>query len=335
MKHNKLLNVLILIVFITGCSAQADTDEKKEKDKQAIEDFPNKTIEVVVPFGEGSASDTFVRQYSKILTEHSNANFQPVNKDGSGGLLGMLYSHQQKNDGYNMLEVTPSQVISDTLDKSKDIKLLEDFEPLAQIQNDIYVISVAQDSPIKSYEDLVEKSKKGKVTVGGVSSTGLDDFATSQFSNESKINTEFIPYTSGSEVKAAVLGGEVDVYLDKVVNVVDYAKSKKVRPIIVFNDKRIDKIEAFKHVPSTKEKGLDVDIGSWRGFVVKKGTPEAVKDKLSQQLKAAYDTDEYKKYEEMTLVDTESSYLDADEFDKKMKSEYKKFNEIAKELDIK
>ncbi|WP_323703711.1 tripartite tricarboxylate transporter substrate binding protein [Mammaliicoccus sp. Dog046] len=335
MKKNKLLSVLLLAILITGCSAQADTDEDKAKEKQAIKNFPNKTIEVVIPFGEGSASDTFVRQYSKILSEHSNANFQPVNKDGSGGLLGMLYSYQQNNDGYNILEVTPSQVISDTLDKSEDIKLLDEFEPLAQIQNDIYVISVAQDSPIKSYEDLVEKSKKGKVTVGGVSSTGLDDFATSQFSNEAKINTEFIPYSSGSEVKAAALGGEVDVYLDKVVNVVDYAQSKKVRPIIVFNDKRIDKIKAFENVPSTKEKGLDVDIGSWRGFVVKKGTPKAVKDKLAKQLKDAYETDEYKKYEAMNLVDSESSYLDADEFDKKMKSEYKKFNQIAKELEIK
>ncbi|WP_265093206.1 tripartite tricarboxylate transporter substrate-binding protein, partial [Staphylococcus aureus] len=66
---------------------------------------------------------------------------------------------------------------------------------------------------------------------------------TSKFKSEANINSEFIPYKSGSEVKAAALGGEVDVYLDKVVNVVDYVKSNKVRPLVIFNDDRINKIE--------------------------------------------------------------------------------------------
>ena len=72
----------------------------------------------------------------------------------------MLYSYQQKNDGYTILEVTPSQIISDTLDKSKDVKLLDDFEPLAQIQSDIYVLSVAENSSIKDYDDLIAKENQ-------------------------------------------------------------------------------------------------------------------------------------------------------------------------------
>ncbi|RIN49886.1 hypothetical protein BU052_13875, partial [Staphylococcus simulans] len=147
-------------------------------DKEAIKAYPNQTINMIIPFGEGSASDAFVRQYSQILSERSDVNFQPVNKDGSSGLLGMLYTYQQKNDGYNVLEITPSQVIADNLDKSEKVKLLDDFEPLVQIQSDIYVLSVAEDSPIKNYDELIEKGKKDKLTIGGTSSTGLDDFAT-------------------------------------------------------------------------------------------------------------------------------------------------------------
>ncbi len=52
----------------------------------------------------------------------------------------------------------------------------------------------------------------------------------------------------------------------------------KVRPLVIFNGNRINKIEEFKSVPTTKEKGLDVDIGSWRGLLSKKGTPETVKN---------------------------------------------------------
>lgn len=331
MIKKKSILVILVSVLLVSCSAKGDS----KNNNNSVENFPNKTVNVIIPFGEGSASDAFVRQYSQILSEHSNVNFQPINKDGSSGLLGMLHTYQQKNDGYNILEITPSQVIADNLDKSKDIKLLDDFEPLAQIQSDIYVLSVSKDSPIKGYDDLIEKGKKDEITVGGASSTGLDDFATSKFEKEANIDTNFIPYSSGSEVKAAALGGEVDVYLDKVVNVVDYVKSKKVRPLIIFNDERINKIDEFKNTPTTKEKNLNVDIGSWRGFVIKKGAPKEVKEQLSKQLKNAYETEEYKKYSEDNLVDIGEGYLGPDKFEKKLDKEYKKFDEIKKDLDIK
>ncbi|MEB6171233.1 tripartite tricarboxylate transporter substrate binding protein [Staphylococcus pseudoxylosus] len=332
MSKKKGLLIITLSILLASCSAKGSTSN--HIDKEAIKAYPNQTINMIIPFGEGSASDAFVRQYSQILSERSDVNFQPINKDGSSGLLGMLYTYQQNNDGYNVLEITPSQVIADNLDKSNKVKLLDDFEPLVQIQSDIYVLSVAEDSPIKNYDELIEKGKKDKLTIGGTSSTGLDDFATSKFKSEANINSEFIPYKSGSEVKAAALGGEVDVYLDKVVNVVDYVKSNKVRPLVIFNDDRINKIEEFKSVPTTKEKGLDVDIGSWRGFVIKKGTPEAVKKQLTKQLKEAYETEEYKTYAKNNLVDIGEGYLGPDEFEKKLEEEYEKFDEISDDLGI-
>lgn len=332
MSKKKGLLIITLSMLLASCSAQGKTE--KQTDKEVMKSYPNKTVNMIIPFGEGSASDAFVRQYSKILSEHSNANYQPINKDGSSGLLGMLYTYQQNSDGYNVLEITPSQVIADNLDKSDKVKLQDDFEPLAQIQSDIYVLSVAKDSPIKDYDELIKKGKQDEITIGGTSSTGLDDFATSKFKSEAGINAEFIPYKSGSEVKAAALGGEVDLYLDKVVNVVDYVKSNKVRPLVIFNNNRINKIKEFKTVPTTKEKGLDVDIGSWRGFVIKKGTPEPVKRQLANQIKAAYETKEYKTYAKDNLVDIGEGYLGPNEFKKKLKNEYDKFDEISDDLGI-
>ena len=118
------------------------------------------------------------------------------------------------------------------------------------------------------------------------------------------------------------------------MNVIDYVKSNKVRPLVIFNDDRINKIEEFKSVPTTKEKGLDVDIGSWRGFVIKKGTPEAVKKQLTKQLKEAYETKEYKEYAKNNLVDIGEGYLGPDEFEKKLEKEYEKFDEISDDLGI-
>ena len=87
-------------------------------------------------------------------------------------------------------------------------------------------------------------------------------------------------------------------------------------------------------MPSTKEKGLDVNIGSWRGFVIKKGAPDEVKQKLSKQLKDAYETDDYKTYAKNNLVDIGEGYLGPDEFGKKLETEYDKFETISKDLNI-
>lgn len=130
------------------------------------------------------------------------------------------------------------------------------------------------------------------------------------------------------------MGGEVDVYVDKVVNVVDYIKSKRVRPLVVFGDERISQLDELKDTPSTKEKGIKSTIGSWRGFVVKKGTPKEVKQKLAKDLKKTYETKEYKKFAHDNLVDISEGYLGPKEFEKKMYKEYDKFEKVSKKLDM-
>ncbi len=325
----KLLTICFVLIMgpvLSACSMPSSAQE---------EPYPSHPIEVVVPFGEGSASDTFARKFSDILSRTSGDNFQPINKDGSGGLLGMLHAYKQKNDGYTIMEITPSHVIADVLGKGKDIKLLEDFEPLAHIQSDIYVLSVAADSDIKDYDDLIKKGKESGLTFAGVSPAGLDDLTVNAFAQEAGIKTKFIPYPSGSSVKAAALGGEVDIYVDKIVNVVNYIRSGKVRPIVVFHDKRIKRLEELKDVPTTVEKGVDMTVGSWRGFVIKKDAPEEVKEHLIKQMKDAFETEEYKQFAEENYVNIGEEYLGPEEFKEKMESEYKKFDKISKELGIK
>ena len=120
--------------------------------------------------------------------------------------------------------------------------------------------------------------------------------------------------------------------MDKVVNVVNYIKSGKIRPIVVFHDKRIEELDELKEVPTTVEKGVDMTVGSWRGFVIKKGAPDEVKEYLTEQMKAAFETDEYSIFAEENLVNIGEEYLDPEDFKEKLLIEYEKFDEISKGL---
>lgn len=330
-----IILALILTIAAVGCSQGSQGDSKSASNEESTFDYPKRPIELVIPFGEGGASDIFARKFAEIMSEDMPKPIQPVNKKGSGGLIGMLYAAQQKNDGYTVLEITPSHVIADALEKSKEVKLMEDFEPLARIQSDIYILCVPENSKFKSFEQLVEYGKENEVTFAGISPGGLDDMTLNALAAETGMKIKFIPYKSGSEVKAAVLGGEVDIYLDKIISAINYIREGKVDPIVVLNEKRIDQIEEFKDVPSTVELGYNVTIGSWRGFVVKKGTPKEVKDYLIEKMKEVYESDEYQDFAELNLVNIREGYLDSEGFRKVWDDQYKVFDEIAKKVGLK
>ncbi len=324
-----LMATLLLTLSLSACGGSAEG-----KAEDAAANYPEKPIELVIPFGEGGASDIFARKFAEIMADSIDQPIQPVNKKGSSGLVGMVYAAQQPADGYTLFEVTPSMVIADATGVSDDVKFMEDFEPLARIQSDIYILCVPEGSQFESFEQLVEYGKDNAVTFAGVSPGGLDDMTLNALADATGIQIKFIPYASGSEVKAAVLGGEVDIYLDKVVSAINYIKDGKVEPVLVLNDERISKVEEFKEVPTSVELGYDVTIGSWRGFVVKKGTPQEIKDKLISVMKEAYDTEEYQDFAELNLVNIRDGYLDAKGFAEQWDKEYKKFSDIADKLGL-
>lgn len=325
MKKLLMLALSAVTLLMTGC----------ESGKKEEAPYPHKPIEMIIPFGEGGASDTFARKFAELMMKEMDQPIQAINKKGSGGLVGMVHAMKKPADGYTVLEVTPSMVITDALEVTDVIRFMDDFEPLARIQSDIYVLALPADSKFDSFEDLVEYGQTNPVTFAGVSPGGLDDLTLNALAAETGVDIKFIPYRSGSEVKAAVLGGEVDIYLDKIVSAVNYIKDGKVKPVVVLNEERVAKIDVFKDVPTTKELGYDVTIGSWRGFVVKKGTPQDIKDYLIETMEKAYDTDEYRDFAAMNLVDIRPGYLDAEGFAEQWESEYEKFDAVARKVGLK
>lgn len=296
--------------------------------------YPERPIEMVIPFGEGGASDIFARKFAELLSSKLPQPVQAINKKGGGGLIGMVHAAQQRNNGYTILEITPSHVIADVLGIAP-VKLMRDFEPLARIQSDMYILGVQKNSKFKSFEEMVTYGRQHEITFAGISPGGLDDMTLAALADATNMKIKFIPYKSGSEVKAAVLGGEVDIYLDKVISAVNYIKDGSVRPMVVISDKRIDTIDVFENVPSTVELGYNVTIGSWRGFVVKKGTPKEVKELLIAKLKEVYDSKEYQAFATQTLTNIAPGYLDAEGFKKQWEAEYQIFDSIAKRIGLK
>ena len=316
----KILQILVLpmMIFISHAAAS----------------YPERIIEVIVPFGEGSESDIFARKFSELLSVKLGRRVQPINKKGGSGLIGMVFAAQQQNNGYTILEITPSHVISDLVGTAP-FKLMRDFEPLARIQSDMYILGVQKNSKFQSFQEMVAYGQQNEITFAGVSSDGLDTMTLAALSEATKMKIKYIPYKSGAEVRAAVLSGEVDIYLDNVISAVKYIQDGSIKPMVVLGDERIKSLEVLNDVPCSVELGYNVTLSSWRGFVVKKETPQEIKELLIAKMKEVSESPEYKLFEEQTLTNLSPGYLDADGFAKQWAKEYKIFNPIAKKIGLK
>lgn len=298
------------------------------------QNYPRRAVEMVVPFGPGGASDIFARQFSEIATKYLGAPITVVNKGGAGTIEGMAYAFSAPADGYTILEVTPSLPIVEARNSSS-IKFRAEFEPVMRVQADVQLFGVPKNSPIKTLDDLIAfaKANPKKLKIGGISPGALDDYIANGFAKAAGFQWSYVPYKGASVLKAAVLGGELDVYQDKLISFMSLVESGDVRPLVVLSEKRLN-VPALKDVPSSVEKGIKFTQGSWRGFVVKKGTPAAVKKAIIDAFQKAYDDPAYKEVEKQQMTDILPGYLNADDFRKSLDAEVGSFTAVFEELGL-
>ncbi len=290
---------LMVLAMLTGCSGVTN-------------EYPNRPVEMVIPFGAGGASDIFARQYADITKDYLGTPITAVNKSGAGTVEGMAYAANLPKDGYTILEITPSVLIKDV---TGEFEFTEYFEPLIKVQNDVMVFGVAADSEFQTMEEVIEYAKEnpGDLTIGGLSPGGLDDYIANGFAMKAGFDWTYVPYSGGSEIKSAVLGGELDIYQDKLSSFIPLIESGDIRALVVLSDERID-TPLLADVPSSVEMGIDFTQGSWRGFAIPKGTPEAEKEIITNALIEAYSDPRYAELEESTKTNFSYGFLTPEEF---------------------
>ena len=300
----------------------------------SAQNYPRRPVEMVIPFGTGGASDIFARQYSEIASKYLGKPLVAVNKGGAGTIEGLLYAFGAPADGYTIMEITPSLLIVEAQNKSS-VKFRKEFEPIMKVQSDVVLFGVAAKSPHKTIDDLLAfaKANPKKLKIGGLSPGGLDDYIANGFARAAGIQWTYVPYKSGSELKAAVLGGELDVYQDKLISFMSLASGGDIKPLVVLNDKRLG-VPELKEVPSSVEKKINFTQGSWRGFVVRKDTPPPVKKIIIDAFQKAYDDPAYKEMEKKEMTNLILGYMKADEFRKSWDTEFDAYAVIFKDLGL-
>jgi len=290
--------------------------------------YPERPIEIIVPFGVGGGSDTATRAIVPALEKVLGTKIVITNMPGGGATKGMIHVAQQPADGHTILAITTSHFIDAVKPKTR-VSLLQDFVPVARYQLDTTGILVGAKTPFKTLKDLIDYGKKNprQLKFAGTSPGGWSEFQTLSIAKLTDIQITFVPYDSGAEIKAAMLGGHIHGAMEELAETLPLINAGQIRALAVISESRHP---VLPDVPTTLEQGIKHTKGLTRGFALRKGTaPEQVK-LLAEAVRKAMEEPSYKKFEQENYLHIRKGYLPLDDFRKAWEEEVNSYREILK-----
>ena len=330
MQRKIIVALCATLLVVSGCSRSDDSQNQSGGGGRAAQNFPRRAIEMVVPFGPGGSSDIMSRSVAQLMTGFVGRPVNVVNRAGGGTIEGMMYVFGQPADGYTLLQITPTMPIVEAQGRAP-INFSEQFVPIGNFQIDIQCFAVSKNN--RNYQTLEEmiayaKNNPGRVRVGGTSPGGLDEYIARGFGEAAGIELLYVPYNSAAETKTALLGGEIDVYQDKLISFLQMLQGDDVVPIVTLYYRRLTEVPEMADIPCTVEKGINFTQGSWRGYAVRRGTPPEIVNFLEELLKKCYDSPEYKAIAATDMSDIIPGYMNAAEFGAFIQAELMGFKKI-------
>lgn len=239
----------------------------------AQSDFPNKPIELVVPFQPGGGTDALARSFADATRKHTTQSVIIVNKPGASGSIGWQDVMHAKPDGYRLAVITVELATLAHMGIGK--VTADDLQPIAQLNADQAAITVRADAPWSTVEEFLAAAKKepGKVGMGNAGNGSIWHLAASALEEKTGAKFNHVPFQGAGPAVLALLGGHIDAVAVSPAEVTTHVQSGKLKTLAVMADKRVP---GFDKVPTLKERNIDLVIGTWRGIAAPKGTPPQV-----------------------------------------------------------
>jgi putative tricarboxylic transport membrane protein len=255
--------VALLLAPVAGALAQAK--------------YPSRMLEVVVPYAPGGGTDNLMRMITGIIDENK---WSPVpmnvnNRAGGSGAVGFNYLINKKGDPYVIAGATP-MIVSGKIEGRLPGNHRDAMTILMIVAIDELMLSVRSESPFKTIDDFVNaaRAKPGQLTVGGTATNTEDHIFTYLFEQAAKIKVKYVPFNSGGEVTAALMGGHIDAAVENPNEIVAQIEAGKARNLAVAARKRL---ADAPDVPTFAEKGYEFYWEQMRGVVGPANmAPEAV-----------------------------------------------------------
>jgi putative tricarboxylic transport membrane protein len=258
--------------------------------------YPGKPVEFVVHTSPGGGTDVFARAVGDLLGREKIMN-QPItisNRTGGSGGVAFNYVKGKKGDPHVVLTIATGTLL--TAASRPELGLgLDIYTPVAFFALDPQAIAVAADSKFKTMKDLIEAGKREPNAIASAitSATGTGRLLLYLLERETGARFKFVSFKGGAEATTAVLGGHVPFTPENLSEMISMVESKKMRVLAVTSEKRLPGVP---DVPTLRELGYNVSVGTGRGFAMPAGVPKESVATMEAALKRVHDSKAWKDF---------------------------------------
>lgn len=293
----------------------------------AAQNWPTQAVNIIVGFGPSSTPDLVSRVMAEHLRKKLDQPFVVHNRPGAGGNIGLEAVAKSAPDGYTIGTTIPGPLLVNPITMKMSFDPSKAIKPVTILATQPSVLVVSAKLGVNNLQELIALLKKnpGKYNYSSIGIGSISHLSMVLVEQQSGTEIQHIPYKSSPEAVAAVIAGETHMATLAPNAVTGHAESGAIKMIAVSTPKRWP---ALPDVPTFAEQGVEgVQAEAWMAMVAPAGTPDAIIEKLYQEVKAGLESAEVK--EQMKKFGFEPVGITPAEFKKRLEEDGKRWAKVV------
>lgn len=293
------------------------------------QNYPAKTVRVIVPWPPGGSNDIVARLVAQKLTENAGQQFIIDNRGGASGIVGSDLVAKSPADGYTFMIHSTTHVSNPHLYSKIPYDTMKDFVGIAPLARQVGILVVHPSLPATNVREFIDLGRKrpSQITYSSSGNGSFVHLGMALLASMSNTKLVHVPYKGGGPAAVAISSGEVQAMMATVGSVIPHINAKRLRAVAVTSDERITQ---YPQIPTIAEGGVKgYEFTAWIGALGPAGMPKPILDRLNSEMhKALKDKGVSEKLSSQTL---DPMFMTPEQFAVRLKSDYDKYAKVIKE----
>ena len=319
MRKPRLFAALVLSLALSASSAWAD-------------DYPRRSIRLVIPFPPGGSNDVVGRIVANQLGQKLGQQVFVDNRASAGGVVGTDVAAKAAPDGYTLVVISIAHAVDPWLYKLP-FDPIKDFVPVGILGTGTNVLTVNPKLPVRSVQELLDlaRQRPGYLDYGSAGIGSFQNLSGELFKMMANVDIVHVPYKGGGPAMMAVIAGDEQVMFSSIVQTVPNIQAGALRALATGGEKRSP---ILPDLPTIAEAGVPGYIAAdWWGILAPAGTPQSIVDTLHAAIEDVLQSADTKKY--MDQQGATPLFMSSAEFGQYIASEIAKWGPVVKKAGMK